>query len=279
MMGDHVIGVQVPADATGATEVTGVWVAGNVADIRAQAITAASGGLAAAAAINADLIDEETRAAVTEYRHRSAVLFEAAAWEERYRSRPALWSGAPNAQLVTEVTGLAPGRALDAGCGEGADAIWLAERGWKVTAVDISPTAVARAAGHAATDATVADRIEWIHADLIQNPPAERAYDLVSSQYLHGPATTRRELFARLAAAVAPGGTLLIVGHHPKDLWTTAGRMHLPEAMFTAEEVAAVLDPAGWEVRVAEARPRAAVDREGRHVTVYDTVLVARRRG
>nr|WP_244894201.1 class I SAM-dependent methyltransferase [Planobispora rosea] len=206
-------------------------------------------------------------------------MFEQDAWEERYRARPEIWSGRPNPQLVAEAAGLAPGRALDVGSGEGADAVWLAERGWRVTAADISATALERAAARAErAGAQVAGRIDWVHADLRAEPPAEGAYDLVSSQFMHLPGEARRELFARLAAAVAPGGTLLIVGHHPSDLRTTARRMHFPDMMFTAEEVAASLDPAAWKVLAAEARPRTAQDPEGCDVTIHDAVLVARRR-
>ncbi|WP_431975270.1 FAD-dependent oxidoreductase [Micromonospora haikouensis] len=277
--GGRVIGTQVPADPTGATAVPGVWVAGNVADVRAQVVASAAAGLAAGAAINADLVAEEGRAAVDAYRERTRTMFEEAAWEERYRARPAVWSGRPNPQLVAEVAGLPAGRALDVGCGEGADAGWLAGRGWRVTAVDISATALERAAAHAAAAGPeVADRIEWRHADLRVTPPAEGAYDLVSAQFMHLPGAARRELFARLAAAVAPGGTLLIVGHHPRDLRTTAHRMHFPDAMYTAEEVASALDPAAWQVLATETRARATVDPEGREVTIHDAVLVARRR-
>jgi SAM-dependent methyltransferase len=216
---------------------------------------------------------------VDAYRHRVRTMFEEDAWEERYRAKPAIWSGRPNPQLLAEATDLTPGRALDVGCGEGADAIWLAERGWRVTAVDIATTALERAAAHAAAAGPrVADRIDWSHADVRVQPPAEGAYDLVSAQYMHLPGQLRRDLFARLAAAVAPGGTLLIVGHHPSDLHTTAHRMHFPDMMFTGEEVAASLDPATWQVLAAEARPRAAVDPDGRDITIHDAVLVARRR-
>jgi SAM-dependent methyltransferase len=278
-MGGHVVGSQVPADATGATAVPGVWVAGNVADIRAPLITAAAAGLTAGAAINADLVAEDTRAAVDAYRHQLQTMFEEAAWEERYGAQSTIWSGRPNPQLVAEAAGLALGRALDVGAGEGADAVWLAERGWRVTAVDISRTALRRGADHAAqAGAQVAGRIDWTHADLRDHAPDGAAYDLVSSQFMHLPGPARRQLFARLAAAVAPGGTLLIVGHHPADLRTTVHRMHFPEMMFTGEEVASSLDPADWEVLAAEARPRATVDHEGRDATIHDAVLVARRR-
>ncbi|WP_327044578.1 FAD-dependent oxidoreductase [Microbispora sp. NBC_01189] len=275
----HVVGSRIPAEPTGATAVPGVYVAGNTADVMAQVITAAAAGLTTGAAINMDLVAEETAEAVGAYRLAMGTMFEEAAWEERYQSRPAVWSGRPNAQLVAEAADLPPGRALDVGSGEGADAVWLAGRGWRVTGTDISATALKRAAGHA-SDAgpEVAARIEWVHADLRDHPLPEGAYDLVSAHYMHLPVETRRALYARLAAAVAPGGVLLIVGHHPLDLLTVAHRQHLPQAMFTAEEVAASLDPADWEVTAAEARPRTATDPEGHEITIRDAVLVARRR-
>ncbi|GAB3806184.1 FAD-dependent oxidoreductase [Micromonospora zhanjiangensis] len=278
-LGGHVIGSQLPVDPTGATAVPGVWAAGNVADVRAQVIVSAAAGLTAGAAINADLIAEETRAALAAHRRTRAEMFTEAAWEERYSARPAVWSGRPNPQLVAEATDLAPGRALDVGCGEGADAVWLAGRGWRVTAVDISRTALDRAATHAAeAGAELAGRIDWLHADLRERPPEADRYQLVSAQFMHLPEQERGELFGRLAAAVAPGGTLLIVGHHPSDLRTTAHRMHFPEMMYTAEEVAATLDPTGWEVLAAESRPRTVTDPEGRRTVIHDAVLRARRR-
>jgi len=274
-----VVGSQVPAGPNGATAVPGVYVAGNVADIHAQVVTSAAAGLAAASAINFELIAEDTDAATVDYRQRIATMFEQAAWEERYRSRPTIWSGNPNPQLVAEAAELTPGRALDVGSGEGADAVWLAARGWQVTAVDISTTALERGAAHAAAAGDgIAERITWTQADLRETPPESGRYDLVSAQFMHLPPPQRRELYARLAAALAPDGTLLIVGHHPADLRTSAHRMHFPEMMFTAEELAADLDADQWQIVAAEARPRAAVDPDGRDITIHDAVLVARRR-
>ena len=175
---------------------------------------------------------------------------------------PTVWSGRPNPQLVAEVTGLPPGRALDVGSGEGADAVWLAERGWQVTAVDISTTALERAAAHAEA-AGAGRRPHRVDARGPARQAARRGRVRPGVVAVHAPAgEPRRELFARLAAAVAPGGTLLIVGHHPSDLRTTARRMHMPDMMFTAEEVAASLDPTKWEVLAAEARPRGGDRRE-----------------
>src|ERR1700749_1635441 len=189
-------------------------------------------------------------------------MFDAAFWDARYSSAHSLWSGNPNRQLVAEVggpAGLAPGTALDAGAGEGADAIWLAERGWQVTAVDVSGVALGRAAEHAAKAGDeVAARIRWQREDLREWIPPERAYDLVTSQYLHLPGTLRSTLLARLAAAVRDGGTLLIVGHHPVDLETTLQRPNHPELMFTGDDLVREIGGDGWAFV-----PKVAVDRGG----------------
>jgi SAM-dependent methyltransferase len=200
-------------------------------------------------------------------------------WDERYGSHDHVWSGNPNPQLVTEAQGLPPGTALDAGSGEGADAIWLAGRGWRVTAVDWSGVALDRAAVHAAElSADIAGRIEWLRADLATWDPGAARYDLVSAQYLHMPPEPRQELYGHLAAAVAPGGTLLVVGHHPSDLQTTMPRPAMPERFFTGDDIAGLLDPADWEIITNAAPARTATDPEGRTVTIHDAVLRARRR-
>jgi SAM-dependent methyltransferase len=200
-------------------------------------------------------------------------------WEEQYRTHPELWSGRPNAALVAAATALPPGSALDIGCGEGADAVWLAARGWRVTAVDLSRTALERGRAHAAVQGVdVAARITWEQGDVTAWVPEERHFDLVSTQFMHLPGEARRVLFARLAAAVAPGGTLLVVGHDPSDLNTLAPRPPAPDLFFTAGEVADSLEGSEWEVLVAEARPRPAGAHETPAVTVHDAVLVARKR-
>jgi SAM-dependent methyltransferase len=207
------------------------------------------------------------------------VVMDEAFWDERYHSSSALWSGHPNPHLVTEAADLAPGIALDVGCGEGADAIWLAEHGWRVTAVDISTVALERGAAHAReVSADVARRITWLHADLTSWVPAASIYDLVSAQFMHPPKDQRDALFHRLAASVSPGGSLLIVGHHPSDLQTTIPRPPTPELFFTASDVAASLDRHGWDIVVCEARARPTLDPEGRTITIHDAVLRAQRR-
>ncbi len=201
---------------------------------------------------------------------------DASLWDERYRSADAIWSGDPNPQLVAEVAGLASGTALDIGCGEGADAVWLAERGWHVTAIDISGVALERARS-AASNAGVAERIDWRHGDIATWAP-ERSYDLVSAQFMQLAPSLRDTVFRSIAAAVAIGGTLLIVGHHPSDLETTVRRPRMPGVLYTAEEIATLFDPHAWETLVQTARSRGVTDANGIPAIVHDTVLRLRRR-
>jgi len=206
------------------------------------------------------------------------LVLDEAFWDERYRTGSAIWSGHPNPQLVAEAAVLAPGSALDVGCGEGADAIWLAEHGWRVTAADISAVALERGAARArVVGAEVVQRITWLHADLTEGVPA--SYDLVSAQFMHLLPEQREPLYRRLAESVAPGGTLLVVGHHPSDLRGSVPRPPVPELFFTASEIAASLPPADWVIVVDEARARPTVDPDGRTTTVCDAVLRARRAG
>jgi len=204
-------------------------------------------------------------------------MFDEGFWNERYRSSPQVWSGNPNPQLVAEVAGRSPGRVLDVGCGEGADAIWLAQHGWTVVATDISSVAVERGEQHARdTDPAAAARIEWRQADLLALPPEPGSFDLVSAQFMQLPPEPRARLFASLAASVRAGGTLLVVGHHPSDLGTGVARPPMPELFYSSDEVAGLLDDS-WTVEVSEARPRSASTPDGVEVTIHDAVLVATR--
>ncbi len=212
--------------------------------------------------------------------HAQPERFDEAFWNERYRSADALWSGNPNRYLVREASGLPPGTALDVGCGEGADALWLAGRGWRVTGADLSTVALERAARHAAeAGPQTAARIDWVHADLIGWDAGAPRYDLVSSQYIHLPPGDRAALLRSLAGAVVPGGMLLIVGHHPSDLQTAMPRPPMPELFFTGEDIAALLDPGAWKIITDEAPQRSAPDPDGRPVMIRDTVFRARRGG
>ncbi|MBP2268931.1 SAM-dependent methyltransferase [Pseudarthrobacter sp. PvP004] len=195
-------------------------------------------------------------------------------WDGMYRERPKVWSGNPNPQLVAEAKELKPGKALDLGCGEGADAIWLATQGWTVTAMDVSAVALERAAAHAA-ESGVDNRITWQQQDLTEWEP-EPVFDLVSAQFLHSPLLPWRDSVASAAAAVAPGGTLLVVGHHPHGLpsWS---HHHETGMFFTPEQLAGALrlDREPWFVNVLTDRSRPASGPNGESGTTLDTVLRA----
>jgi SAM-dependent methyltransferase len=199
-------------------------------------------------------------------------VFDAPFWDQMYRQRQEAWDSEPNPFLADDIAGLEPGAALDVGCGEGSDAVWLAKRGWQVTAVDISQVALDR--GRAAD---VDDRVKWIQADILAWEPPTAAYDLVSTHFMHMPPADRAAFFGRLAGAVRPGGMLLVVSHHISDLETSIGRWPIPDLYFGADEVAALLVPGRWEILFGGMRPRSATDREGRAVTIHDMVLKAQR--
>ena len=198
-------------------------------------------------------------------------------WDERYRSGPALWSGNANAVVMTETADLPPGRALDIGCGEGGDALWLAARGWRVDGVDVSRVALRRAAGHAReAGPEIADRLTWAQRDVLEWAPPEASYDLVSLSFLHLRSRNRTPVYRALAEAVAPGGSFLVVAHHPSDVGVVP-RPPEPDLFCTAEDLAADLDER-WEVVTREARPRPGKHPDGYDVTLHDAVLRAVRR-
>lgn len=177
----------------------------------------------------------------------------------------------PNEHLTSAVKNLVPGRALDAGCGHGSDTLWLAARGWQVTAVDFSAAALAQ--GRTTADGAgteVAERIQWVEADLATWTPQTERYELVTSLYVHV-AGSVTEMVRRMAAAVAPGGTLFLVGHRPVDPDTGAATPAAGQVQVSVYTATAALDPHRWELLVAEDRPRAVVG------TGVDAVIRARR--
>ncbi|MFF7648781.1 class I SAM-dependent methyltransferase [Streptomyces sp. NPDC007983] len=193
-------------------------------------------------------------------------------WDDMYRSADQLHSGNPNGVLVTEVTDLAPGKALDVGCGEGADALWLARHGWRVTAFDISRTALDRAA---ATAGDLSGRVAWTRTDLTVTPPPAAAFDLVSAQYFPLPRQPEHTALRGLLDAVAPGGTLLFVGHDLADLPPREELDFDPDAYYQPDDVTGLLG-SDWTVEINETRPRTAPAPPGTH-HAHDTVLRARR--
>jgi cyclopropane fatty-acyl-phospholipid synthase-like methyltransferase len=195
----------------------------------------------------------------------------------------AMSAGPPNPHLVREVADLTPGTALDAGCGAGAEAIWLAARGWNVTAADLAAAALERAAARAAASG-VEGRVLWVRADLSAWEP-DRRYDLVTTHYAH-PAMPQLEFYDRLASWVVPGGTLLVVGHLHHDSGGDDGGDDGPpaSASATASAVTARLDPSDWEVVTAEESHRTHAGNGGHggqggpEVTLHDVVVRATRR-
>jgi SAM-dependent methyltransferase len=164
----------------------------------------------------------------------------------------------PNAHLTSEVSALKPGCALDAGCGHGSDTLWLAAHGWQVTAVDFSAAALAHAGSTAeAAGADVAGRVDWVEADLASWTPQPGHFDLVVCLYVHV-AGSVQEMVRRMGAGVAPGGTLLLVGHRPIDPATGAATPAAGQQQVSVQATVAALDPQQWKLIVAEDRPRAA---------------------
>ena len=194
-------------------------------------------------------------------------------WDARYAERDRIWSGRANVALVHEVTGLPAGRALDLGCGEGADAIWLARQGWEVTAVDLSGVALARAAEHAAAAGVTVD---WQRRDLARDFP-DGSFDLVSAQFLYSPGDFDRDrVLRRAAAAVAPGGILLIEGHRDMGPFHHAGA-DVPAFPTPAETIAALGLDDGWETMVAAEHPREQIGPHGEPARRTDHTVKLRR--
>ena len=266
-LGDHVA-----TDTAGATDVPGVWAAGNVTDPSQQVLQAAAAGSRAGAMISFSLAEEDLQLG-------DRPSANGADWDHRYAGER-MWSGNPNGTLVHEVEGLEPGSALDVGAGEGGDAVWLAEHGWTVTASDVSRTALGRVTDEASRRGL---EIACLHADANDlNPFASAAFDLVSAQYASIPRTPDGRGVGNLLAAVAPGGTLLVVSHDlepmraPIDL-AVASRPFDPDAYVRTDDVVAALERAsGWTIEVLERRPRPAGAASASH-HVDDVVLRARR--
>lgn len=196
-------------------------------------------------------------------------------WDERYSEREQVWSGRPNAALVKETQPLQPGRALDLGCGEGADAIWLAQQGWQVTAVDVSEVALARGKQHA-HNADVNERITWEQRDLsVAFPTGD--YDLVAAMFLHSSTgrLQRDSVLRQAANAVAPGGVLLIIGHGEQPDEMRHHDVHLPTAGEVVDSLA--LNAAEWEVLVATEYEQTQIQADGEEATRIDNTVKALR--
>ena len=188
-------------------------------------------------------------------------------WNRRYAGSELLWTAEPNRFLVAETDGLPPGRALDLACGEGRNAVWLAERGWEVTGVDFAEVGLEKARGLAAARGVEA---AWVHADLLEYDPPRAAFDLVVLLYLQLPADERRRVLAAASEAVARGGTMLVVAHDRSNLARGHGGPQDPAVLATPEEVAGDLD--GLEVERADV-----VERRTGDAVALDLLVRARR--
>ena len=196
-------------------------------------------------------------------------------WESFYTGREQVWSGRPNAVLVDVVAELTPGTALDLGCAEGADAVWLAGQGWAVTGADVSATALARAGRHAAE---VGVAVDLQQHDLTRTFP-EGAFDLVSACFLQSPVEfPRTQVLQRAARAVAPGGLLLVVEHGSAPSWAAG---HHDVVFPTPAEALAALElaPAGWTAERLDAPEREVTGPNGEPGTLTDVVVAVRRVG
>lgn len=192
-------------------------------------------------------------------------------WDMRYASVENLWAAKPNRFLVAEVVDLFPGRALDLACGEGQNAIWLATLGWKVTGVDYSEVAIAKARARAERDGV---DVDFLCADLVSYEPKAAAFDLVLILYLHIPLHERRGVLERAAAAVAPGGTFVLVGHDSTNLTDGVGGPSDPTILHTLDDI--VLELPGLEIEKAE---RVLRDVRGEQRDAVDALVRARRPG
>ncbi|MGA9760997.1 MAG: class I SAM-dependent methyltransferase [Gaiellaceae bacterium] len=191
-------------------------------------------------------------------------------WNHRYEGDELLWTARPNRFLVAETAALAPARALDLACGEGRNAVWLAEQGWQTTGVDFSEVALEKARLLAAQREVQA---EWIRADLFEYEPPTGAFELVIVFYLQLPPERLRPILARAAGAVAPGGTFLLVAHDSSNLTRGYGGPRDPATLYTADDVLPAL--VGLEIERAEPVVRTVETAEGVREAI-DTLVRAR---
>ena len=194
-------------------------------------------------------------------------------WNRRYAGSELLWTAQPNRFLVAEAAGLPPGRALDLACGEGRNAVWLAERGWQVTGVDFSDAALEKA--RALADARGVEG-EWTVADLRSYEPELHAFGLVIVFYLQVPEAVRRPVLRQAAGGVGAGGTLLLVAHDSSNLEHGYGGPHDASVLYTAGDVVADLDGAGLEIERAEVVERPVETADGERIAL-DALVRARR--
>lgn len=198
------------------------------------------------------------------------------AWDQRYAGDDLVWKADPNQFLVHEVADLPPGRALDLACGEGRNAVWLARKGWDVTGVDFSAKGLLKAQrlAEASTHAT----ITWIEDDVVTWAPQPDAFDLVLVFYVHLRPGDRRRMLGHATSAMAPGATLLLVGHDRSNLTEGVGGPQDPEILLDADEVVADLVTVDGSLVVERAtQVHRIVETDDGERRAIDTLVRARR--
>ncbi|WP_345941383.1 class I SAM-dependent methyltransferase [Nesterenkonia sp. E16_10] len=197
-------------------------------------------------------------------------------WESRYADSERIWSGRVNPTMSSLVADLPAGRALDLGCGEGADVLWLAARGWQAMGIDISATAVAHGKAQAESHDLGDGSAVFLAADLPEGMP-EGPFDLISASFLQSPVALDRQRILQTAAdRVAVGGRLMLVSHATSPPWST--HRHGPDEMPTLEgDLSALVPRDAWEVQVGELRERSARGPNGEDATLEDLVILAKR--
>ena len=195
-----------------------------------------------------------------------------ARWDERYDAKELVWSAGPNERFATEIGGLNPGKALDVACGEGRNALWLAEQGWDVTAIDFSKVAIDKARRLAAMRNV---EVNWLCEDVSSYALPEAEFDLVSLLYMHTDAAERHEWLTNTLAAVKPGGTFIYIGHDPSNIGVGLGGPQDPQYLPDAEELVKAMDGfsvqfAGVIERTVASDPGHASETEG---TALDTLV------
>lgn len=293
---DGPMGNLIRVDPMGLTSNARVWAAGNVVNPAANVPVAMGAGSFAGAAANAALVTQDSDAAVTaafdtETKTDTGTETDGSQptpiefWEQRYAGADRVWSGRVNATLADAVGDLTPRRALDLGCGEGGDAIWLAENGWHATGVDLSPTAIDRARA-AAAERRLTSRTAFVAADVatylearaeFETDPA--AFDLVTASFLQSPVELPRDRILRAAThLVAPGGRLLIVAHAAAPPWAPPGHAHGMEFPTPEGDLGALgLDPTSWRTLLCEIRERPATAPDGSPALLRDSVVMVQR--
>jgi SAM-dependent methyltransferase len=200
-------------------------------------------------------------------------------WDKKYQDSQLLWSADPNIWVKDLTRDLPAGTVLDIAAGEGRNALWLVAQGWEVTAADFSVVALQRARAladeHLGPDA---DRLTTLQADVETWVPKARSYDLVLVAYLHLPEQLRRPVMRAAADAVAPGGTLLVVGHDVENLGSGLGGPQNPAVLYRPGDIVADIEPAGLIVDRSETAARSVTDGQGQPAEALDALVVARRR-